>query len=121
MRTEGQLLVDEGIQAAATRADIVLCIGVRDLQAVAVLEHAAGPNAVQLAFDSDERLQAASRLQVRFFLSSCPFCAAQGKGVPPCHPARGRVLETLHRLSSKSRLLNTPTSLPLWRCLRASA
>lgn len=67
VRTEGQLLADEGIRRAATRADIVLCIGVRQPAVVAAVEaNSARPDAVQLAFDSDDRLEAASRLQVPF-------------------------------------------------------
>lgn len=63
VRTEGQLLADPAIKEAATKADIVFCVGVRQREAVGMLQGAAQPQAVLLAFDSDFSLETASRLQ----------------------------------------------------------
>lgn len=71
MRTEGQLVADAAVREAAARADIVFCVGVRQQEAVGMLQGAARPQAVLLAFDSDASLVAASRLQVRHRDLSC--------------------------------------------------
>lgn len=72
VRTEGQLLADPGVRAAATRTDILFCVGVRQQEAVEMLHGGAPFGALQLAFDSDPSLEAANRLQV-----GCVGCAAQ--------------------------------------------
>ena len=65
VRTEGQLLADPGVQAAAAKTDILFCAGgVRQQEAVEALRGGAPSGALQLAFDSDPHLEAANRLQV---------------------------------------------------------